>query len=170
MSPLEIGITTLFILVLLFGIFSIPFGLPGAVIILVDAFLYGIVTQFSALGPRILITLLVLTLLAESADMATGMAGVMKFGLSRRGLWAFALGGAIGAFLLTPLLLGLGLILGVFLGGSSGLLTLEMLKRNRLKPSLRVPAGAILGRIAGIGVKGLFSLIMVVITLNGVYS
>ena len=36
-TPLEIGGVTLFILVLLFGAFSILFGLPGTVIILIDA-------------------------------------------------------------------------------------------------------------------------------------
>jgi uncharacterized protein YqgC (DUF456 family) len=170
LSPLEIGGLSLFILVMLFGIFSIPFGLPGSIIILADAFLYATVTRFEAIGPRILITLLVLAILAESADVAAGMAGAVKFGISRRGLWAFLFGGICGAFLLTPLLLGLGLIVGIFLGGFSAFLIVELLKRNRLKPSLRVPAGAILARVAGICVKGFFALIMVIITLTGVYS
>jgi hypothetical protein len=169
LTPLETGGVSLFILVLLFGTFSIPFGLPGAIIILLDAFVYGAVTQFEVIGPKILITLLVLAILAESADVAAGMAGAVKIGVSRRGLCAFAVGGIGGAFLLTPVLLGPGLILGAFIGGFSGLMATELLKRNRLKPSLRAPAGAILGRVAGICVKGFFSLIMVIIALTGVY-
>jgi len=51
LTPLEIGGLSLFILVLLFGIFSIPFGLPGAMIILADAFLYATVTRFDEIGP-----------------------------------------------------------------------------------------------------------------------
>ena len=50
------------------------------------------------------------------------------------------------------------------------MLIVEILARNRLKPSLRTAWGAILGRAAGICVKGFFALIMVIITLTGVYS
>ncbi len=93
MSPLEIGGLTLFILVLLFGAFSILFGLPGTVIILIDAFLFAAVTGFEKIGFKILVTLLVLSVLAELADFAVGMAGAVKFGSSRAGFWAFLLGG-----------------------------------------------------------------------------
>jgi len=54
--------------------------------------------------------------------------------------------------------------------GFSAFLIVELLKRNQLKPSLRVPASAIMGRVAGVCVKGFFALIMVIITLTGVYS
>jgi uncharacterized protein YqgC (DUF456 family) len=167
---MEIGGLTLFILVLLFGAFSILFGLPGTIIILIDAFLYAAVTGFEKIGFKILITLLVLSALAECADFAVGMAGAVKFGASRKGLLAFFIGGLIGAVLMTPFLLGLGLLIGTFLGGFAAMLIVEMLSRNRLKPSLRAAYGAILGRVAGICVKGFFALIMVVITLTSIYS
>ena len=109
MSPWEIGGLTLFILVLLFGTFSILFGFPGTVIIFIDAFLYAAVTGFERIGFKILIALLTLSALAEVTDFAVGMAGAVKFGASRKGLWAFLAGGLIGALLLTPFLLGLGL-------------------------------------------------------------
>jgi len=48
--------------------------------------------------------------------------------------------------------------------------TVELLNRNRLKPTLRAAWGAVLGRAAGIFVKGLFALIMIIITLTSVYS
>ena len=170
MSPWEIGGLTLFILVLLFGTFSILFGFPGTVIIFIDAVLYGAVTGFDKIGFKILIALLTLSALAEVTDFAVGMAGTVKFGASRKGLWAFLAGGLTGALLLSPFLLGLGLIVGTFLGGFVAMLTLEMVTRRRLKPTLREAWGAILGRSAGICVKGFIALIMVIITLTSIYS
>jgi uncharacterized protein YqgC (DUF456 family) len=170
LTPLEVGGLTLFILVLLFGAFSILFGFPGTVIIFIDALIYSIITGFEKIGIKILLTLLILSALAEVADFAVGMAGAMKFGVSRKGFWAFTIGGFIGALLLTPFFLGLGLLIGTFLGGVIAILTMELLARNKLKPSLRAAYGAILGRVAGICVKGFFALIMVIITLTSIYS
>ena len=143
MSPLEIGGLTLFILVLLFGACSILFGLPGTIIILVDALIYAAVTGFEKIGFKVLVTLLILSVLAELVDFAVGMAGVVRFGSMRTGFWAFVIGGLIGASLLTPVLLGLGIILGAFVGGFTAMLIVEILARNRLKPSLRTAWGAI---------------------------
>ena len=162
MTPLEIGGLTLFILVLLFGAFSVLFGLPGTVIILIDAALYAAVTGFERIGFKILVTLLILSILAELADFAVGMAGAVKFGASRKAFWASVIGGLIGAVLMMPFLLGLGAI--------AGILIVELLRQNRLKPAIRAAWGAILGRAAGICVKGIFALIMVVITLTSVYN
>jgi len=170
LSPLEIGGLTLFVLVLLFGIFSILFGLPGTVIILLDAFVYAAVTGFETIGIKILLTLLVLSILAEVAEFVVSMSGAVEYGASREGFWAFLGGGFIGAALLTPVLYGLGIILGIYLGGFAAMLLVEILRRNRLKPSLRAAWGAILGRTAGIFVKGFFALIMAVITLTTIYS
>jgi uncharacterized protein len=170
LTALEVGGLTLFILVLLFGTFSILFGFPGTVIILIDAFAYSAVTGFEKIGIKILVTLLVLSALAEVADFAVGMAGAVKFGVSRKGFWAFTTGGFIGALVMTPFFFGLGLIIGTFLGGFIAILAVELLARNRLKPTLRAAYGAILGRVAGICVKGFIALIMVIITLTSVYS
>lgn len=170
MTPLEIGGQTLFILVLLFGTFIVLFGLPGTVIILIDAVLYAAITGFDRIGLKILAVLLVLSILAELADFAVGMAGAVKFGASRRAFVASLTGGLIGAALLTPFWLGLGTVAGAFTGGFIGIVIVELLRRQRLKPALRAAWGATLGRAAGICIKGLFALIMVVITLTSVYN
>jgi uncharacterized protein YqgC (DUF456 family) len=170
LTPLEIGGLTLFILVLLLGAFSVLFGLPGTVIILIDAFLYAAVTGFERIGFNILLTLLILSILAEAADFAVGMGGAVKFGASAKSFWALIVGGLIGAFLMTPFLFGLGTITGGMIGGFAGVFTIELLRRNRMKPALRAAWGSVLGRAAGIGVKALFALIMVVITLTGIYN
>lgn len=170
MSPLEIGGLSLFIGTLLFGVLSILFGLPGTIIILIDALLYASVTGFERVGLKVLATLLILTVLAEIVDVAVGMSVTSKFGISRRTFLAFFCGAVAGALLLTPFLLGLGMIVGAFVGGFAGIVTSDLLQRSTLKPALREAWGVILGRVAGLCVKGLLSLIMVVITLTQVYS
>lgn len=164
------GGLTLFILVLLCGTFSILFGFPGTVIIFVDALLYGAVTGFERIGIKILIALLILSVLAEVTDFAVGMTSAVKIGPTRKGVGAFLAGGLVGALLLTPFLFGLGLIVGIFSGGFAAMLTVELLARRRLKPTLREPWETILGRSAGVCVKGFIALIMVIITLTSIYS
>lgn len=170
MSPWDVGGLTLFILVLLCGTFSILFSFPGTVIIFADALLYGAVTGFERIGFKILIALFILSALAEVTDFAVGMTSDTKFGPTRKSFGAFLVGGFLGALLLTPFLMGLGLIVGTFSGGFAAMLTRELLARRRLKPTLREAWGAILGRSAGIFVKGFIALIMVIITLTSIYS
>lgn len=170
MTPLEIGGLTLFILVLFIGAFSILFGLPGTIVILIDAAVYASVTGFEKIGFKILITLLLLSALAELADFAVGMAGAVNFGASRKAFWVSVIGGLIGAALLAPFLWGLGAVAGGLLGGFAGILIVELLNRARLKPTLRTAWGSLLGQAAGTFVKGFFALIMIIITLTSIYS
>lgn len=170
MTPLEIGGLTLFILVLFIGAFSILFGLPGTIVILIDVAVYAVVTGFEKIGFKILITLLLLSALAELADFAVEMAGAAKFGISRKAFGVSVIGGLIGAALLAPFWWGLGAVAGGLLGGFGGILIVELLNRTRLKPTLRAAWGALLGRAAGTFVKGFFALIMIVITLTSIYS
>lgn len=170
MTPLEITGLTLFILVLFVGIFSIVFGLPGTVIILIDAIFYAVFTGFDKIGVKVLVILLIISLLAETLDFALGMMGAAKFGASPKGIWASVIGGLIGAILLTPFLFGLGTIVGTFLGGFAGILTTELIRQGQLKPALRAGYGIILGRFSGMFVKGFLALVMIIITLTNIYS
>jgi uncharacterized protein YqgC (DUF456 family) len=170
LSPLEIGGVSLFILVLLIGAYSILFGFPGTVIILLDTVIYAAFTGFESISVRILLTLLILSALAEIADFAMGMAGAVKLGATRSGFFAFLIGGPIGALVMTPFLLGLGLIAGIFWGGFTAMLMMHLIDRSRMKPNLRATYGEVFGRAAGVCVKGTFALIMVIISLTSLYS
>ena len=170
LNPLEIFGVSLFIVVLLIGAFSILFGLPGTVIILLDAFVYGMVTGFEEIGFKILLTLLILSILAELAEFAVGMAGAVKFGASWRAFWCSTIGALVGAVLMAPFLLGFGAVAGGLLGGFAGVLAAELFRRNKLKTSLRAAWGALLGRAAAIFVKGGFALIMKVMVLSAIFD
>ncbi|MBM4271446.1 MAG: DUF456 domain-containing protein [Deltaproteobacteria bacterium] len=170
MSPLEIIGLTLFILILFAGIFSTLFGIPGTIIILLDVILYAMITGFEKIGIKLIIVLIVLSVLAEAIDFALGMMGAAKFGASPKGVWASVIGGVIGAVVMTPTLFGLGTVMGMFLGGFTAVLIVELIHQRQLKPALRAGYGAFLGRFGGIFVKGFFSLIMIILTLTNIYS
>jgi len=167
---LEIAGMTIFILVLFVGIFSIVFGLPGTVIILINTILYSLFTGFDKIGIKILAILLVISLLAEALDFVLGMAGAARFDASKKGIWASVTGGFIGAIIMTPVFYGFGTIAGFFLGGFTGILITELIRQGQLKPVIRTGYGIILGRFTGILAKGFFAFVMIIITLTNIYS
>ena len=170
MSPLEAAGLTVFILFLFAGIFVTVFGLPGTVIILIDVILYALVTGFGPIGFKVILILMVIAVVAEMLDFGLGMIGAARFGASRKGIWAALFGSLIGVVLATPFFLGIGTLLGIFLGGFTGVFLVELMNQGKLKPAFRASYGVILGRITGIMIKGLLSILMVVITLNHIYS
>jgi uncharacterized protein len=170
LASIELLGTSLFIFVLILGVFSTIFGLPGTVVILIDVFIYALFTGFESIGGKVLLTLLILSVLAELSEFALGIAGAARFGASKKALTYSVIGGIIGALLLSPVMLGLGAILGAFLGGFAGVFIVELLRQSRLRPSLRAAWGTIIGRVAGICVKGAFALVMTAISLAGIYN
>jgi uncharacterized protein YqgC (DUF456 family) len=67
-------------------------------------------------------------------------------------------------------MLGVGAVIGAFVGGFAGVFISELLRQSNMKPALRAAWGTIVGRAAGIFVKGAFALVMTAITLSGVYN
>jgi uncharacterized protein YqgC (DUF456 family) len=169
-TPLEIAGLTVFILVLFMGIFSIVFGIPGTAVILIDVIIYALITGFERVSIKIVLILLVISILAEAIDFSFGVAGAARFGISKRAIWIAAISGVIGAVAMTPFFLGLGTVAGIFLGGFTGVLAIELVQQSKLKPALRAGHGAILGRIAGTLIKGFCALVMIVITMSNIYS
>lgn len=170
MPTLETAGLTVFILILFVGILTTIFGLPGTVIILMDAIIYALVTGFETIGLKVIFVLLALSVIAESIDFALVAAGIARFGSSKRRIWTTIGGSIMGAIILTPLLLGVGTIMGLFLGGFLAVLVEELIWQNKLKPSLRTGSYAILGRAFGTLLKGGISFVMIIITLLKVYS
>ena len=68
---------------MIFGLVSIPFGLPGTIIILLCTFVYALLTHFSGgIGVPFFVSLCVLTLLAETADHWLTAIGARRYGAS----------------------------------------------------------------------------------------
>ena len=170
MTPLEAAGLTIFILVMLIGFFSILLGLPGTLVILFDVLVYALVTGFDKIGLGTLLALVAISALAESLEFLFGITWARRYGTSKRGIAASIVGGIIGAALLTPAFLGLGALIGSFLGALSGAFAVEILSQRELKPAARAGFGALMGRLAGLFAKGLCGLAMVIITLLAIYS
>jgi len=170
LPPLEAAELTIFVLILIIGIFSIIFGFPGTFLILGDVILYSWITGFDKIGLTIIIVLVVIALLAESIDFFMGISGARRYGSSKTGVVLSIIGGIVGAIVMTPILLGLGAIIGVFLGGFTGAFLGEYLEQHKLKPAIRAGYGAMVGRIAGTLVKGFLAIVMAVIAMVAIYS
>jgi uncharacterized protein YqgC (DUF456 family) len=170
LSPIEIAGLTVFIMVLFLGLFSIIFGLPGTMLILLDVIVYGAVTRFETIGLKVIIALLILAAAAEALEFFLGMTVALRFGLSIQAFWASIIGGILGAAFMTPFFFGLGAILGVFIGGFAGVFLVELIRQGRLKPAFRASYGAVIGRVAGTLAKGFMAVVMVIITLTSIYS
>jgi hypothetical protein len=152
------------------GLLSIVLGFPGTFIILADVIVYSWITKFDKIGFKIIIVLLILSLLAETADFFLGMMGARKYGSSKKGVVASIIGGIVGAILLTPYLFGLGIVIGAFLGSFAGVFIVEYMERKNMKPALRAGYGAMIGRVAGTLLKGCFAVSMIIITMMAIYS
>ncbi len=170
MTPFEIAGLTIFILILFAGIFSIVFGIPGTVIILIDVLLYALITGFENIGFKIIVILIAISLLAETQDFMLGVKGAARFVISKRAIWIAIIGAFLGAVMMTPVLFGLGAVLGIFLGGFAGVLIVELIRQSGLKPALRASYSTIMERVAGTLVKGFCALLMVAITMMNIYS
>ena len=170
MSSFAIAGLTIFILILFLGIFSVVYGLPGTFIILIDVVIYAWVTDFEKIGFKTIVILVLISLFAEAMDFLLGMIGAKKYGASRKGIIASVIGGIAGAILMTPLLLGLGAVIGAFLGGAVGTFLVEYLEDRKLKAAFRMGYGVMLGKIASVFLKGFLAILMSVISLMAIYS
>jgi len=160
---------TIFVVVLFIGIFSIIFGFPGTFLILGDVVIYSLATGFEKIGLKIIIILVFISLLAEAVDFFMGVVGARRYGSSKTGVILSIIGGIIGAIVMVPVLLGLGAVIGAFLGGFAGAFLGEYLEQRKLKPALRAGYGALIGRIAGVLVKGSLAVVMITITMSAIY-
>ncbi|HLE17107.1 MAG TPA: DUF456 domain-containing protein, partial [Syntrophales bacterium] len=137
MPTIELAGLTIFILLLFAGVYLTIFGLPGTILILFDVFLYALFTGFGRIDIKAIVILAVMTIVAEALGFTLEMTSTYRFGPSLKGMLASLIGALLGALALTPALWGLGTLMGIFLGGFSGFLILELIRQGRLKPAFR---------------------------------
>jgi uncharacterized protein YqgC (DUF456 family) len=149
------------------GLVSIAFGLPGTIIILACIFVYAISTDFqAAIGIPFFAFLCVLTLIAETADNWLGAVGARRYGASKGSMWLSFLGGLAGAiFIGGPLALvfgPLGPVAGAFVGAFLIVIAYELYSGKRRSEALRAGWGTLLGRVAGMVLKLVIAVAMIV--------
>lgn len=152
---------------MLVGFATIPFGIPGTFIILGSIFVYAFATDFSAgVSLPFFIFLCVLTLVAETADNWLTAIGAKRYGASTGSLWLTVLGGLLGAILIggpAAILLGpLGPIAGGFIGAFAAVVAYELYAGKSRREALRAGWGSFLGRMAGIVLKLVIAIAMII--------
>jgi len=152
---------------MLVGLLTIPFGFPGTFIILGSILVYAIVTDFGgAIGIPFFIFLCVLTLIAETADNWLTALGAQRYGASRGSMWLSFLGGLLGAILIgapAALILGpLGPVAGGFIGAFLAVVGYELYIGRSRQEALRAGWGSFVGRMAGIVLKLVIAVAMII--------
>ena len=178
----------LFVLFLVVGLLMVPLGLPGTVVIAVDALVYSWATGWEKIAPWMVAALFLMAVVSEVADNALTVAGAKKHGTSKGGQWAAFLGGMVGAVLLggllAPLLGLLGLaggpvgglvgalvgpVLGAFVGCFAGVWIAESVQKRSQGEAGKAAWGAILGRALGVALKLALSAAMIVLCVTAVF-
>jgi len=158
-----------FIGVLLLGIISPFFGLPGTFIILADALIYGLVTRFQKITVWFLILLLGLAVAGEIFEFFSNIFGAKHYGASRLGLIGAFLGGLIGIFLGNYLFPVIGPLLGGLAGGFLGAFLFELFRKEGPRRAITAGLGAFLGRVAAIAAKVFITIIMTILILSKIF-
>jgi uncharacterized protein YqgC (DUF456 family) len=150
---MELLLLVLGVLIIVAGIVSLALPLvPGVAIIFLGIVVVAWADDFTRIGPVMLGTLLVLTLVAMVADNAAGMFGAKRAGASGWGV----LGAGVGAVAGLPLGLP-----GVILGPAIGALAFEYMKNPDLARAGKAGLGGLFGFVLAVVAKAVFGLTLV---------
>ncbi|MBN1781778.1 DUF456 domain-containing protein [bacterium] len=155
-----------FWIILVIGVGLIPFGLAGTFLIVLAAFVYGLITGFAEISMGFILVLLSMAVGMELLESLMGAILAKKFGGSKWGMAGAFMGGLIGAVLATPVWPILGTLVGGFLGSFLGAASFEFVHRRRTGHAFRVGAGAFLGALGSKITKIMVAVIMLVLIGN----
>jgi len=154
-----IGIVVVLLVILgLVGVI-LPF-LPGTLLILLAAVVYGLGFGFQRIGSEIYIALVILTLFSLLVDYIATSLGARGLGASKLGMVGAVLG-ALGGFLLGNLP---GLFVGPFIGAFLG----EALGGKDSAGSFRAGLGAAVGVLGGMMIRFFLALAMLALLIYGI--
>jgi len=162
---MEIVGMVIFIAVLLLGIISPFFGLPGTFIIVADALIYALINHFQKITVGFLILLLGLAVGGEIFEFFSNIFGAKHYGASRLGLIGAFLGGIVGILVGNSLFPLIGPLLGGLVGAFLGAFLFELFRREGPKRAFSAGLGAFLGRVAAISVKVFIAIVMTILIL-----
>lgn len=151
-----------FVLGLLLGLIIIPFGLAGTFLIVVDVFIFALLTDFRPITGSFLAVLLALSIFVELIEFFLGAAVAKKYGSSKWGMFGAVIGGILGAIWATPVFPFFGTIIGAFIGVFLGAFFLEFFRFSDMNKALKAGWGAFLGAITGRFLKLIVAVTMVI--------
>jgi hypothetical protein len=142
---------------------SLLFGLPGTMVIVAAAVLYAWATEFAAVTWGTIGWLALLAVIGEGLEFLTGAVGAAGERPSKRVTVAALAGGFIGGVVGTPLLFGIGSLLGVLAGAFAGAALAVVSEGGSRAAALRTGVAALRGRLLGFVLKVSVAIVMVVV-------
>ncbi len=125
-------------------------GLPGAWIILIEALVFALVTDFDkGIGWYDLLALLALAGTGELLEFLITARGAQKEGGSWKSMLAAIVGGIVGALVVNGFIPVIGAVLGAFLGAYAGAYLQTYLEHRDKERARQIALGAFKGRIGG---------------------
>ena len=140
------------IAVIALGLFMIPFGLPGTLVMVAGAIGYKLLVPAGGIGWFTVFVVSALMVFAEGLEWVLTARFTRKYGGSRRAGWGAILGGMVGAFMGVPIPV-VGSIVGAFAGAFVGAFIFEWTREGSHGTATRVAWGALVGRVVAAGMK-----------------
>jgi uncharacterized protein len=149
---------------------SILLGVPGTLIMLLAAALFGWLDGFHRVTLSTLGWLAAVALPAELLDQLLGLWAARRYGASWIGMAGGFAGGVIGATLLGGLLPLVGVLPGALVGSFIGAYLAELAARRDSPLALRAAWGSFLGKMAGIALKMAAGAVMAVLLYQALHG
>lgn len=157
-------VNILFVLILAFGLVSNFLSIPGNFVVALNAFWYGVATNFQTVTFSFVLTLIIIAAAVEFAEYSIIALGARRYGASRWGVVGAILGGVVGGlsgFTFSPIF---GAIVGGFLGVILGTMLLELIIKGRnIKAAFHAMLGALIGKVGGLTIKVIGTLTMAIV-------
>jgi uncharacterized protein YqgC (DUF456 family) len=132
--------------------------IPGTPLILLGAIVYAIATDFATVDGWLIAVLALICVGAELVEYVAGTIGARRYGASRAGVCGAIVGGLAGILVLGPI--------GILIGPIAGAVAGELLAGTSGAQAIRAGLGAIIGTAAGVLLKFLAGVAMVIMVLT----
>jgi len=159
---MSIFINILYWILLVFSVITIPFNLPGNVIIVILKFLHSWL-WVGKIDWKIIIILAVIATISELLEFFVTVKSTEKFGGSRNSMIASIIGSIVGAFVGSGFILLIGTLLGAMIGAYIGSFLVDYYENKNLETAMRTGLGAFTGVAGGKFSKIILAIIMLII-------
>jgi uncharacterized protein YqgC (DUF456 family) len=129
-------------------------ALPGAPLIWLGMFVYGLMVHFNNLPWTFFLGQGLAVALIFAVDYFAGAWGVSRYGGSKTAVWGSIIGGLLGLIFMGPF----GLIFGPFIGAVAG----ELYLKNSLEKAIKAGVGTLVGFLGGFVLKLTIEVVMIV--------
>ena len=162
-TVLHVAGLLLLLIACLASLASLLLGLPGTFFIVAAALLYGWATGFAAVQWSTVGWLFLLAVVGEGFEFFAGAAGAAGERPSRRVMVGALAGGVVGGLAGTPVLFGMGSLLGALVGAFAGAALAVVSEGGTMGSALSTGLAALRGRLLGFVLKAALAVMMLVV-------